>query len=73
MAEFVRMQAGFETGKRSWYVETADVDRETWDLSVRNPNAPEQGALRSPAAILDEIAALEAESARTLERVRALL
>ena len=73
MTEFVRMQAGFETGLRSWLVETADVDREDWDLSVRNPNAPEQSVLRSPEAILDEIAALDAESARVLERVRALL
>lgn len=73
MAEFVRMQAGFETGSRSWFVEAADVDRKTWDLSVRNPNAPEPGALRSPETILDEIAALDAQSAQIMQRVRALL
>ena len=73
MAEFVAMQATFEVGPKSWVVQTADVDRESWDLSVKNPHAPEATELRSPEAILDEIAALDAESAQILERVRALL
>jgi len=73
MAEFVAMQAAFEVGPKSWIVQTADVDRESWDLSVKNPHAPEAAELRSPQAILDEIAALDAESARVLERVRTLL
>ncbi len=73
MAEFVKLQAGFEVGPKSWAVEAAAVDRESWDLSVKNPNAPEAAELRTPQAILDEIAALDAESARVLERVRALL
>lgn len=73
MAEFVTMQARFQTGPKSWIVETVDVSRETWDLSVKNPNAQEAAALRAPEAILDEITALDAESARILKRVRALL
>ena len=73
MAEFVRLQVGFEAGDRSWTVEAAEVDRETWDLSVRNPNAGEAAAVRTPEAILAEIAALDAESARVLERIRELL
>jgi type I restriction enzyme M protein len=54
-------------------VETADVDQESRDLSVRNPNTPEAAELRSPQMILDEIAALDAESARVLARLRELL
>lgn len=73
MAEFVAMQAGFKMGPKSWVLETVDVDRESWDLSVKNPNAQGVAELRSPLEILDEIAALDAESARVLERVRALL
>jgi len=73
MAEFVALQPAFETGPRSWTVETSDVDRENWDLSVKNPNAPEAAEPRSPHAILDEIAALDVESARVLQRMRALL
>ena len=49
------------------------LDPATFDLTVRNPNAPEAEALRSPQEILDEIAALDAESAKILARVRELL
>ncbi len=73
MAEFVRLQAGFEDSERSWSVDAASLDPQTWDLSVKNPNGGDEGGLRSPEAILKEIAALDAESARILERVRALL
>lgn len=73
MAEFVTTQAGFECGPKSWIVETGDVDRDAWDLSVKNPNAPDAAELRLPEHILDEIAALDAASVRALDRVRALL
>lgn len=73
MAEFVKMKASFEVGPKSWTVEAVAVDRESWDLSVDNPNAPHQAVLRAPEVILDEIAALAAENARILQRVRALL
>jgi type I restriction enzyme M protein len=49
------------------------VDSATYDLSVKNPNEPEAAAHRSPAEILDEIAALDAESAEVLASIRALL
>ncbi len=42
-------------------------------LSVKNLNAAEQAALRSPREILGEIAALDAESAEVLERIGRLL
>jgi type I restriction enzyme S subunit len=44
----------------------ADVDPETFDLSVKNPNAPEEAPLRDPQEIMDEIAALDRESAEIL-------
>ena len=73
MAEFVRLQAGSEISGKSWTVEAAEVDGDSWDLSVRNPNAGAAAAVRTPEAILAEIAALDLESARVLERIRGLL
>jgi len=73
MAEFVALQAGFEVGRKSWVIESAAVDQESWDLSVKNPNATETAELRSPHVILEEIAKLDAKSAQALERVRVLL
>lgn len=73
MADFVSQQASFADGPNSWSIAADAIDPMTCDLTVRNPNAPEAEALRSPRGILDEIAALDAESAEILARVRELL
>jgi len=42
-------------------------------LSVKNPNSGVVVALRTPAEILDEIAALDVESAEVLALIRGLV
>jgi len=54
-------------------VDAASIDQGTFDLSVKNPNNGEEVALRSPEEIMDEIAALDAESADVLATIRGLL
>jgi type I restriction enzyme M protein len=54
-------------------VEVASVNSETFDLSVKNPDGGEEIIHRSPAEILDEIAALDAEAAEVLGNIRGLL
>jgi type I restriction enzyme M protein len=66
LQEFVELQARFAESEKSWLVDIADIDRVTFDLSVKNPNKAEESALREPQEILDEIAALDAESAEIL-------
>ncbi|MEZ5448075.1 MAG: N-6 DNA methylase [Thiolinea sp.] len=66
LKEFVALQAGFADSDKSWSVDIADVDKASFDLSVKNPNKAEEAPLREPADILDEIAALDTESAETL-------
>lgn len=73
MADFIERQASFAEGSNAWSVAADTLDPATLDLTVRNPNAPEAEALRSPLEILDEIATLDAESAEILARVRELL
>ncbi|MCI5197010.1 MAG: SAM-dependent DNA methyltransferase, partial [Candidatus Electrothrix sp. AW5] len=73
LKEFVALQAGFADSDKSWTVQVADLDQESLDLSVRNPNAEEEAPLREPADILAEITALDRESAEVLERVRGLV
>ena len=66
LREFVELQANFVESEKSWLVDIADVDQMTFDLSVKNPNKAEESTLREPQEILDEIAALDAESAEIL-------
>jgi type I restriction enzyme M protein len=73
LREFVELQATFAVSEKSWLVDIADVDRETFDLSVKNPNKAEESALREPQEILDEIAALDVESAEILAGIGGML
>ena len=73
LAEFVELQKTRADSDKSWSVDVASIDAATWDLSVKNPNGGEAVIHRSPQAIIDEIAALDAESAEVLAKIRALL
>ena len=73
LAEFVELQETFADSAQSWSVDVSGIDTATYDLSVKNPNGGEEVTLRSPEEILDEIAALDAESAEVLATIRGLL
>ena len=72
LAEFVSLQKTSETGEKSWLVNRADVDVETYDLSVKNPNSPEEAPLRSPEEIIEDMLARDAETAAILHKIRGL-
>ena len=73
LAEFIEMQKDFSESEKSWSVDASDVDEDTFDLSVKNPNIPEEAPLRSPEEILAEIEKLDAESAEVLAGIRGML
>lgn len=55
------------------HLDVAGIDQTTFDLSVKNPNGGEEVKHRSPQEIMAEIATLDAESAKVLERITGLL
>ena len=73
LADFVALQSTFANSPKSWTVDAKTIDQKTFDLSVKNPNGGEAAAHRTPQAIMDEIAALDAESAETLQTIKGLL
>ena len=73
LAEFVELQATKADSARSWTVQVEALDTATWDLSVKNPNAPAAEPLRSPEQIIDDMLARDAEMAAILEEIRGLL
>ena len=73
LAEFVELQKTRADSPKSWTVDAKTIDAATFDLSVKNPNGGEEVAHRTPHEIMDEIAALDAESAAVLETIRGLL
>jgi len=74
LAEFVKLQKTFADSPKSWSVDTHALSEvEGFDLSVKNPNGSEEITHRSPQAIMEEIAALDAESAEVLSNIKAML
>ena len=73
LQEFVELQATFAESEKSWLVDIADIDQESFDLSVKNPNKGEEVRLREPQDILGEITALDLESAEILELIGGML
>ncbi len=80
LAEFVELQKTKAESENSWTVNIADlpdgkagIDQTTFDLSVKNPNIPEEAPLRKPSEILKEMADLDKESASILENIKDLI
>lgn len=80
LAEFVELQKlalsgaeGTVESKNSWSVKVKDIDQNTFDLSVKNPNKKEVVRLRSPHQILEEIKALDEESTEILKGIAELI
>ena len=71
--DFLARAEAREEGPDNWRLALADVDPQSFDLSVRNPNAPQAEGPRDPAVILDEIAALDEDSAALLASLRELV
>jgi type I restriction enzyme M protein len=73
LMDFIERQTTFADSAQSWSVDAAGIDATTFDLAVKNPNGGDEVALRTPQDILDEIAALDAESAEVLASIRELV
>ncbi|MDT3740241.1 MAG: hypothetical protein RO257_12170 [Candidatus Kapabacteria bacterium] len=73
LAEFVELQKTSGESENSWTLNIKDVDKTTFDLSVKNPNKKEEAALRQPKDILEEMKTLDNEVATLIESIRGLL
>ena len=73
LADFVERQKTFADSEQSWTVDIGDVDQESFDLSVKNPNKAEEAPLRDPEVIINEIETLDRESEEILEGIRGML
>ena len=73
MAEFVEMSKTQELSGNSRLVDCADINTDTWDLTVNNPNRVEEVDNRTPAEMIEEIEELEAQAAQALQAIKELL
>lgn len=73
LAEFVELQKTKANSPNSWSLDVKDVDQESFDLSVKNPNKNDEVKLRSPKEILDEMEKLNEENKQIFENLDKLI
>lgn len=73
LAEFLKLQKTMKDSDKSWTRDVKDLDEETFDLSVKNPDGGEVVAHRKPEQILKEIQELDEEGAKVLAVIKKLL
>ncbi|MDC0055132.1 type I restriction-modification system subunit M [Pseudomonadota bacterium] len=73
MAEFVQISKTHEEGDNSWVVDVADINKDTYDLTVNNPNTVEEVDNRTPQEIIAEIEQLDAKASEALKAIKELL
>ena len=73
LAEFVALQESTPDTPKSWMLDVAEIDPAAFDLSVKNPHAPEAAPMRSPQEIIDAMLVRDEETRKLLEEVRGLL
>ena len=73
LADFIELQKIKGESENSWNVSINDIDQTTFDLSAKNPNKKEEAALRQPQEILEEMKALDEESADILNSILGLI
>ncbi len=73
LSEFIQFQKLKIESENSWLLNAADIDGGTYDLSVINPNKNDEGPIRNPNEILDEMERLDLESSKILNSIMGLI
>jgi len=73
LVEFVSMARTQEPSENSWCLDVEKINKETWDLTVKNPNRVEEVDTRTPQEIIAEIELLDAQAAEALQAIKELL
>jgi type I restriction enzyme M protein len=73
LTEFVSMAKTQAPSDKSWSVDVEKINKETWDLTVNNPNRVEDVDTRTPKEIIAEIELLDEQAAEALQAIKELL
>jgi type I restriction enzyme M protein len=73
MDDFIAIHKEKANTDKSWIFNVNEVDETNFDLAPKNPNKPEEEALRSPEVILEEMQTLDEETSSILENIKELI
>jgi len=73
LAEFLDLQRIKSDSENSWSIKISDLDKNNFDLAVKNPTNNNHVEFRSPADILSEIFTLDQKTADLLDQIKKIL
>lgn len=73
LADFLECLKIFKETENSWFLNIADLDQETLDLSVKNPNKNTEIVYRNPAEIVAEMENLNTQSQGILSVLKEMM
>lgn len=73
LIEFLDLTKTKPETEKSWNIAVSDVELANYDLSVKNPNKPEEAPLREPFLILEEMQTLDEETNEILRILNELV
>ena len=73
LAEFVELAKTQDEGENSWFIDIKDINQDTYDLTVKNPNRAEEIDTRTPEEIITEIQTLDKQATDSLQKIKELL
>jgi len=73
LTEFVELQKTRTESENSWTLSSQNINKNTYDLTVKNPNREKIIEYRDPRQIIQEIEYLDEENSKILSKIRELL
>ncbi|MDA9747622.1 type I restriction-modification system subunit M [bacterium] len=73
LEQFVNLFKNKEESENSWTINIEDINKETFDLTVKNPNKIEEVDNRTPEEIINEIEKLDQEATKALKAIKELM
>jgi type I restriction enzyme M protein len=73
LTDFIKLAKTQKLGGNSWSIDIEKINKDTWNLEVKNPNTIEKIDERTPAEIIAEIEEDDKNSAAILKKVKDLL
>ncbi|MFA5287181.1 MAG: class I SAM-dependent DNA methyltransferase [Candidatus Omnitrophota bacterium] len=70
LKDFLALQRNFEISPNSWFVDVADIDQKTFNLTPNNPNENPEIPVRAPKLILQDMSQLDKENERLVAVIR---
>ena len=73
LEDFIKLAKTRELSENSWSVDINKINKDTFELGVKNPNIVEETDTRTAEEIVNEIEELEKKSAKILKSIKDLL